>query len=86
MTDLPDDGDWPCQQRPVTDAEADPRLVAFMYRLLRDGATCPGAVEEHAIQARKHDAAPDYTNCHIELYARSLVASLTTQSDRPESR
>jgi hypothetical protein len=75
--DLPAKGDWPCQQRPVTDEQADPRLVAFFYRLLRDGAQAPSDVEEHAIQARTHDGPPVYTNCHLELYARSLVASLT---------
>jgi hypothetical protein len=78
----PKKGDWPCQQKPVTDEQADPRLVAFMYRLLRDGAQAPGDVENHAIQARIHgDGWPEFTNCHLELYARSLVASLTGPFD-----
>lgn len=73
---VPEPGEWPCQQRPLTDAEVSPRLVAFLYRLLRDGASAPSDVEEHAIQAGLSDSMPHFTNCHMELYARSLAAHL----------
>lgn len=80
---VPAKGEWPCQQRPVTDEQSDPRLVAFMYRILRDGARCPGDIENHAIQARLSGSRewPEFTNCHLEMLARSLVASLTGPFD-----
>lgn len=64
-------GHWPCQQVPRRDLP--PRLVALMYRLLRDGAHGPGAVEEHLLNVGAHDEDPDYTNVHLELLARAHV-------------
>lgn len=76
---LPPDGEWPCHTTPLTDAQAPPRLVAFLYRLLRDGAAAPADVEEHAIQVGTHEAMPTFTNTHLELYARSLAAYLAPE-------
>lgn len=82
---VPEKGEWPCQHMPVTDEQADPRMVAFFYRLLRDGATSPGDIENHAIQARLHGKEwPEFTNCHLEMLARSLVMSLTGPFAAPE--
>lgn len=71
----PLDGEWPCQQTPIA-PDAYPQLTAFMYRLLRDGASAPGDVEAHAIQARLSTEPAVYTNPHLRSYARSLIASL----------
>lgn len=73
----PHDGEWPCQQQPIT-VGTYPVLTAFLYRLLRDGAQSPGDVEGHAIQARLSDTREPtkYTNPHLEAYARALAASL----------
>jgi hypothetical protein len=77
--DIPADGQWPCQQDITPDGNE--RLVGFLYRLLRDGASAPGDVEQIAIDVtpiaqRRHDAVVDYTNPHLERYARSLAAHL----------
>lgn len=68
--------DWPCQTQPSEDLPE--WLVAFLYRLLRDGATAPSDVEAHAIQACKHpiEGPLGYTNAHLEGYARSLATAL----------
>lgn len=76
---VPKDGEWPCQFDPTSDTAPDlpPRLVAFLYRLLRDGAAAPGDIENHAIQATgAEDGHVTYTNAHIEAYARSLAGFL----------
>lgn len=81
--DLPQQGEWPCQYNPPTDSP--PRLVPFLYRLLRDGAPSPGAVEEHALQVRDHDGTPiDYTNSHVKAYAESLAGFLLARLSVPE--
>lgn len=74
---LPAPGDWPCQQN-ADNPEVDqcPRLVSFLYVLLRDGAKAPGDVEQHAINAADGDAMPVFTNPHLERYARSMAAHL----------
>lgn len=73
---IPPAGEWPCQALPEGDLPV--RAVAFMYRLLRDGATGPGDVEGHLLQARLHDGEGDplYTNCHLEMLARAHVTWL----------
>jgi hypothetical protein len=71
---VPPDGEWPCQMTPRGDLPV--RLVAFMYRLLRDGASGPGDVEGHLLQAGLHDEDPRYTNCHLEMLARAHVTWL----------
>lgn len=76
---IPVRGDWPCQQEPVWHPERHPRLVAFMYRLLRDGAQAPGDVEQHAIQAGLSDEYPIFTNPHLEQYALALVQHLAPE-------
>lgn len=75
---LPADGEWPCQQVPLAStAEMFPRLHAFLYRLLRDGAQAPGDVEHHALQARDaKQGLVQYTNPHLEKYADSLATFL----------
>lgn len=73
---IPPAGEWPCQALPEGDLPV--RAVAFMYRLLRDGASGPGDVEGHLLQARLHDGEGDplYTNCHLEMLARAHVTWL----------
>lgn len=78
---VPAPGDWPCQD----DAASVPEpLVAFLYRVLRDGAGTPGEVEEHAIQALVKEGPVAFTNPHLEWYARSLASALTVP--RPAGR
>lgn len=77
--DLPEQGEWPCQRPPMEDPENE-RLVAFLYRLVRDGAKSPGDVEQHALAVRNYhpftDGAVAYTNSHLEAYARSMASFL----------
>lgn len=75
---VPADGEWPCQFDPTADTAPDlpPRLVAFAYRLLRDGAPSPGDVENHAIQSEGCGADTSYTNPHLHAYARALAGFL----------
>lgn len=70
---LPGPAGWPCQAKVRTE-HGHERLVAFMYRLLRDGASAPSDVEEHAIAVGVHEGTRPvhYTNAHLEAYARSL--------------
>lgn len=79
---LPMTGEWPCQKIPRRDLP--PKLVAFFYRLLRDGATTASDIEGMAIQAGRHTEDPDYTNCHLELYARALVTHLLPEEPSQE--
>lgn len=73
---LPDPGEWPCQRRP--DPEVPPRLVAFIYRLLRDGPVAPGTIEQICIDLTSiDDDDTGYTNSHLERYARALATHLT---------
>lgn len=74
---VPRPGDWPCQQSPILrEVDNNPRLVSFLYLLLRDGADAPGDVEQLAINAGADDVMPVFTNPHLEKYARSLAAHL----------
>jgi hypothetical protein len=78
--DYPGPGEWPCQRvvTPEEAAQLPPALVAFCYRLLRDGAQAPADVETHAIQAAKSRVErTTYTNPHLESYAYALAAHLT---------
>lgn len=76
LGDVPAPGDWPCQTAPEPRSE---RLVAFLYVLLRDGMKAPGDVEQVAINvsASGHDERVEYTNPHLESYARALATRLT---------
>lgn len=70
---MPEPGQWPCQAKADYSHE---RLVAFLYRVIRDGASVPGEIEEHAIAVGVHStslAKVEYTNPHIEGYARALA-------------
>lgn len=73
-TTIPAPGDWPCQQEPAVDPP--PRLLAFLYLLLRDGMPAPGDVEGAAINVSEHHDNADYTNDHLEGYARALCTHL----------
>lgn len=69
---LPAAGSWPCQH--AAEPKTPEMLVAFLYRCLRDGASVPGEIEEHAIQAAAGGQDPvAYTNPHLEAYARALA-------------
>ena len=72
--DLPADGEWPCQHDHRGPHK--PKLVAFLYVLLRDGAAAPGDVEQHAINAGRSPGETSYTNPHLERYAHSLAGFL----------
>jgi hypothetical protein len=72
--DLPPDGEWPCQ---VPSEPRSERLVAFLYQLLREQA--PGDIEQAALNVRHYGErqAIQYTNPHLEKYARALATFLT---------
>lgn len=72
---IPREGNWPCQQPPV-DEDTEPRLVGFLYRLLRDGAPSPGDVEAHLVQVIPDHAQATYTNLHLWALARAHAAFL----------
>lgn len=74
----PADGAWPCQEKPPPGWAPPNRLQAFLYVLLRDGATAPGDVEQHAINAGRSPSDTKFTNPHLTAYARSLAYFLTT--------
>lgn len=73
----PDDQPWPCNTGPAARDERSDRLVSFLYVLLRDGATAPGDVEQHALNVRKANDTV-FCNQHLESYARSLATYLTS--------
>jgi hypothetical protein len=73
VIEIPDDGEWPCQSDGMESPP--PRLVALIYRLLRDEVH-PGDLEQVAIQIGEATDKTTYTNPHLEAYARSLVAYL----------
>lgn len=72
--------EWPCQTEAWIDGpdlHDHERLVAFLYRLLRDGARSPGDVENHAIQVKdSRRGEVTYTNAHLRAYAASLASYL----------
>lgn len=71
----PDPGSdrWPCRTAP---AGGPPRLVAALYLLLRDEVFA-GDMEGLMLHVRGATADIEYTNPHLESYARSLAAYLT---------
>lgn len=73
----PSSPDWPCRSEP--DADSPPRLLAFLYLVLRDGAQSPGDVEQLALNVRDHRDGATFTNPHLERYARSLSTFLLTE-------
>lgn len=66
--------DWPCRKPPALHPPL--RLHAFLYRLLRDGASAPGDVEQIALDVTQHTDAVTFTNPHLDAYARALVTHL----------
>lgn len=72
MTQIPEPGDWPCQQDGITNPP--PRLLSVLYVLLRDWVQ-PGDLEQTCIQVQE-DVDVDFTNAHLESYARSLIGFL----------
>jgi hypothetical protein len=73
--------DWPCRHELAS--ASPPRLRAFLYRLLRDGAKAPGDVEQIALDARNASRGTVYTNPHLDAYAKSLVTFLLAEPDQP---
>lgn len=73
----PGSPDWPCRTEPSEHLPA--RLVAFLYQLVRDGAPAPADVEQMALSVGSYqaDSTIQFTNLHLELYARSLATFLT---------
>ena len=67
----------PCQTH--SDGSESDRLVAFIYLMLRDHVH-PGDAEHVAMQLV--EAGPyEFTNAHLEGYARSLASYLTSEED-----
>jgi hypothetical protein len=69
---LPNEGEWPCQTEPKGDLP--PRLVDALYVLLRDYVQ-PGDLEQLMIFKTSTEPS-EYTNKHLEGYARSLATYL----------
>lgn len=63
---------WPCRHLRADDPP--PRLHAFLYRILRDGAASPGDVEQHALVVADNGTDTQFTNGHLDEYARSLIS------------
>jgi hypothetical protein len=76
--DYPPPGEWPCQTEAPDEITLPPRLVGFLYRLLRDGAKTPGEVESIALAVRQYEDGDvvSYANAHLQSYARSLARFL----------
>lgn len=73
---IPIPGEWPCQTPPAPDVP--PRLVALLYRLLRDGHVAPGDLEQVCIDIERIEADDTaYTNGHLEGYSRSIATFIT---------
>lgn len=70
---IPEPGEWPCQQDAMESPP--PRLVAFIYDLLRDEIH-PGDLEAVAITVEDSTDKTEYTNPHLKNYADALVAYL----------
>lgn len=80
---VPPPGQWPCQHYPGSRSSLPPRLVSFLYLLLRDGAQAPGDVEQIAIHVT--DAGGEtFTNPHLEQYARALAGFLWDREEGQE--
>lgn len=80
---VPAPGEWPCQYEKVTLVPH--RLVTFLYILLRQVAH-PGDIEQAAIDAAPAEGghvatAVDFTNPHLESYARALAGYLIAPWD-----
>jgi hypothetical protein len=71
--------EWPCRHPAAVDPP--PRLKAFLYRLVRDGAPAPGDVEHMALTVAGSTAETTYTNEHLEAYALALITFLLTPVD-----
>lgn len=68
--------EWPCRTTPVPELPS--RLVSFLYVLIRDGASAPGDIEQVALSLAPYEpgTAVEYSNPHIEAYARALATYL----------
>lgn len=76
--------EWPCRHPAAVDPP--PRLKAFLFRLLRDGAPAPGDVEHMALVVAQSGPDTEYTNEHLEAYALSLITYLLTPVDPKDER
>lgn len=82
---LPQPGQWPCQTEVFGAAMGralPPRLVPFLYRLLRDGASNPGQVEQIGVDVAHHKRDTTFTNPHLEQYALALAVFLIYQPNQ----
>lgn len=93
LAGFPRDGEWPCQtrtearslndkggppyQQMVGDVPVPERLVAALYRLLRDHVA-PGDMEQVLLDVGRHNPveAVKFTNRHLEGLARAHAAYL----------
>lgn len=71
--EIPEPGEWPCQHDGME--HPPPRLLAFIYDLMRDEIH-PGDMEAVAISVADSTEEMDYTNSHLEGYARAIIGFL----------
>lgn len=75
-SELPERGErWPCQTPQLGEAPA--RLLGALYVIIRDHMQ-PGDVEQVMLHVRRYRASEvvEFTNPHLESYARALCAFL----------
>lgn len=77
----PDDGRWPCQAKATgveqkSELAKYPRLVCFLYLVLRDGPSSPGDIEQAMINSTDADGRVVYTNGHLLALAESHATFL----------
>lgn len=77
----PGSPDWPCRHYPGSRRPFPPRLLDFLYVLLRDGAQAPGDVEQLALNVKDSTPGTQFTNPHLEMYARSLAGYLLNHEE-----
>lgn len=61
---------------PPLHVEEDQRLVAFVYRLLRDHIPA-GEIETLVLEVERHGGPVDFSNRFLAEYARNVVGRLT---------
>lgn len=71
-------GRWPCEAKVNEGVVIPPRLILFMYKLLRDGPLSPGDIEQRLIDVEQvgKDKSVGYTNKHIQGLAEAHAAFL----------
>lgn len=71
--DVPGPGGWPCQADAMSNPP--PRLVAALYEIARDYVQ-PGDLEQVALTVNSVADDTEFTNPHLESYARALTGYL----------